>query len=94
MQAEHEAWIDVAMVSFAAAGYRSDHGAYPDSVALLVPEYLPTWPVDVFDGQPLRYARTGDAFTVYSVGVDGVDDGGKITGEDGSDLGWQVGGEE
>jgi hypothetical protein len=38
--------------------------------------YLKEVPVDVFSGKPLIYKRTGDKFTVYSVGEDGNDDGG------------------
>ncbi|MBK8914996.1 MAG: hypothetical protein IPM64_10420 [Phycisphaerales bacterium] len=35
-------------------------------------------PMDAFSGQPLIYRRTGaDTFTLYSVGYDGDDDGGK-----------------
>jgi hypothetical protein len=33
-------------------------------------------PVDPFDGQPLRMKRTNTEFLIYSVGIDGNDDGG------------------
>ena len=84
---------EVAAVAIAVHAFRSEHGSFPESTEALVPYYLGSIPVDGFDGLPLRYSSQGDGFTVYSVGADGVDDGGKITGEDGSDLGWQVGGE-
>jgi hypothetical protein len=40
---------------------------------------------DPFNGEPLRVKRTPDGWTVYSVGGNGVDDGGKLDGR--SDVG-------
>lgn len=34
-------------------------------------------PSDPFDNQPLRYVPKGDKFVIYSVGDNGVDDGGQ-----------------
>ena len=43
----------------------------------LVPEILPSAPIDPMDGKPLRYRRNADGtFLLYSVGADGKDDGG------------------
>ncbi|MCX6928911.1 MAG: hypothetical protein NT154_37725 [Verrucomicrobia bacterium] len=56
------------------------HGRSPGTLAALVPEFLPETPMDFMDGQPLRYRlRTNGSFTLYSVGEDGVDDGGDST---------------
>ena len=42
-----------------------------------MPEFLAAVPLDPVDGQPLRYRRDADGtFTLYSVGENGVDDGG------------------
>jgi len=34
---------------------------------------------DPFSGQPMRYKRTADGYTIYSLGTDGTDDGGNVT---------------
>ena len=53
------------------------HGAYPENLAALVPEFLPETPRDAMDGQPLRYRLKPDgSFLLYSVGEDGEDNGG------------------
>ena len=49
----------------------------PDSLAQLVPDFLPLVPPDPFDGQPLRYKKLARGYVVYSVGPDFTDDGGK-----------------
>jgi hypothetical protein len=58
--------------------HRLKHGSYPESLAALVPEFVPEIPRDLMDGQPLRYARTDEGlFRLWSVGDDGKDNGGK-----------------
>jgi len=57
--------------------YRLRHGQYPDTLAILLPEYLKQLPQDPWDGRPLRYRLKPDgSFTLWSVGIDGKDDGG------------------
>jgi hypothetical protein len=59
--------------------YELDHGQRPDTLAALVPDYLPAVPSDPFaaDGRPIGY-RPHDAQPVlYSVGLDGIDDQGR-----------------
>jgi hypothetical protein len=52
-------------------------GRYPASLSELVPEYMPSLPLDVIDGAPLRYFPTADGkFKLYSIGSNGVDDHG------------------
>jgi len=48
----------------------------PASLDALVPRYLPSVPADPFDARPLRFKRLPQGYTIYSVGRDGVDDGG------------------
>jgi hypothetical protein len=49
----------------------------PASLEALVPEFLPTVPVDYMDGKPVRYRLKAEGnFLLYSVGADGEDDGG------------------
>ncbi len=53
------------------------HGKPAPSLEALVPEFLSEVPIDYMDGKPVRYRPTKDGgFLLYSVGSDGVDDGG------------------
>jgi hypothetical protein len=58
--------------------YGQTHGNWPEDLAALTPDHLATLPVDPYSQQPLVYRATGDDFVLYSVGSDGVDDGGKF----------------
>jgi hypothetical protein len=63
--------------------YEKEHGALPEELAQLVPDYLPRMPKDPFDGKPFRCLRSNvpdlppEAWAVYSIGEDFADDGGK-----------------
>jgi hypothetical protein len=46
-----------------------------------VPQYLTAVPRDPVDGQPLRLARRPDGIVIYSIGLDGKDDGGVVAAE-------------
>ena len=66
------------VTTLALQAYRQDHGAYPPSLAALVPGYLKAVPTDPFAfSGPLRYKLAGTKYALYSVGPDGKDDGGK-----------------
>lgn len=58
--------------------YYRDHDRLPSQWADLVPKYLSKTPQDPFSGQPLRYVLQDDYYLVYSVGRNGVDDGGNV----------------
>jgi hypothetical protein len=55
--------------------YRLEHGSLPETWE---GSGLPPMPTDPWDpeSKPLRYLRTDDGFVLYSVGPNGVDDGG------------------
>ncbi|MEM6334560.1 MAG: hypothetical protein AAF823_14605 [Planctomycetota bacterium] len=59
--------------------YRFEHGRFPQSLAELVPRYIADLPTDRYDGRPLTYRpnHAGSAYTLYAVGNDGHDNGGK-----------------
>jgi hypothetical protein len=59
--------------------WKMKHGRWPESLEQLVPDFLPTVPDDPFTRapEPLKYARDDDHFIVYSVGADGMDEGGR-----------------
>ncbi len=62
--------------------YHTEHGRYPDQLSALTPAYLPAIPVDPFGvNKPLCYKRTGANYLLYSIGPDGVDDGGKASSD-------------
>ena len=57
--------------------FRLAHHAYSDDLAKLIPEFIKALPVDCMDGHNLRYRLNPDGpYLLYSVGLDGIDDGG------------------
>lgn len=56
---------------------RTRNGRGPESLQELVPQYLRRVPSDPFTGRALIYRPQGTNWLLYSVGMDGVDDGGK-----------------
>jgi hypothetical protein len=52
--------------------YRRQYGQYPDSLAALADDET----IDPLGEAPFVYYRDGDDFVLYSIGLDGVDDGG------------------
>jgi hypothetical protein len=72
----------------AAKEYQLRHEAYPASMELLVPEYLPAVPVDRYTTKPLRYVSDGSTLKVYSLGPNGRDDGGPPFTNERDDLGY------
>ena len=77
--AKAEAQRRLIITAIALERYRDKNGSYPKSLADLAPEFLKTPPIDFMDGQPLRYQLNDDGhFILYSVGLDCVDNGGKI----------------
>ena len=57
--------------------YTLRHGQPPDDLGKLVPEFLAKPARDPVDGKPLRYRVAADgSSSLYSVGENGVDDGG------------------
>lgn len=65
-----------ARAALAVERYRLAHGALPETLDDLVPEYLKGVPLDPFAKAPLKYLRKDGGYSVYSVGRDRKDDGG------------------
>ena len=62
--------------------FQLHEGKYPAQLQDLVPNFLATAPLDPMDGKPLRYRLKPDgSFLLYSVGEDGVDNGGDPAGQ-------------
>jgi hypothetical protein len=70
--------------------FHRDHDCYPKTLTELTPKYMTAVPVDPYSksepSQPMRYLRGDDPnlYTLYSIGADGVDDGGALN----DDLYW------
>jgi hypothetical protein len=63
--------------------YQLRHQGLPEQLEALVPEFCGDVPRDPVDGRPLRYRRLSPGeFLLYSVGDNGVDDGGDATPTD------------
>ena len=60
--------------------YRRIHGQPPDALDQLTPDFLGNSPLDPFDGAPLRYRADATGYKVYSIGADGIDQGGDAGG--------------
>ena len=64
--------------------YQSEKSRIPARLDNLVTNYLSKVPPDPFSGRPLIYRRQGTDWLLYSVGPDGVDDGGRSVGRAGA----------
>ncbi|CAN5646182.1 hypothetical protein BH09VER1_BH09VER1_16440 [soil metagenome] len=83
--ASTDAVRQLCITAIAIRRYQLDHeNALPPSLSALVPTYLAKVPLDPMDGKPLHYQPDGAGdYLLYSVGKDGVDDGGNAGGAGG-----------
>lgn len=81
----------LAATSLALALYTIDHGTFPVTLEDLVPKYLPYVPSDPLStsGESLQYRPHERVPILYSVGRNGVDDGGKYK-PDGDDYAFEL----
>ena len=59
---------DSTIVALGLTMYRRQHGSWPTSLEQLVPDFLPSVPLDRFDGKPMKYRLKDGKPIVYSVG--------------------------
>ncbi|MGO8744897.1 MAG: hypothetical protein ACLQNE_02800 [Thermoguttaceae bacterium] len=71
-----EARLGTARLGLALCAYRARHGQFPGTLDDLAPDFIPAVPRDPFDGQAMKFKRTGHGAVVYSIGPDITDDGG------------------
>ncbi len=90
--AERLALTRAARIVVAVEQYERDHDErLPTSIDGLVPMYLAAAPVDPFSGQPLHLVGDARGYTVYSVGRNRRDDGGRDIGQTfGPDVGIRI----
>jgi hypothetical protein len=77
--------FELTQVVLALRAHKARGGAYPDNLDAVAPALGGKVPADRFAGAPLRYARAGDGYMLYSVGPNARDDGGVEPGS-GEDL--------
>jgi hypothetical protein len=70
--------LDATLAVLAAEVFRREQSRWPASWDDLVPSYLPSTPLDMFDGKPVRMAERDGVWFIYSIGVDRTDDHGRI----------------
>jgi hypothetical protein len=90
-----QAYLRCAIAIIAVERYRQANGKWPTGWNEVVAAgLLPETPTDVYDGKPLRIVRKPDGLVVYSIGPDGVDDGGQLKKEVGMiwppDIGFRL----
>jgi hypothetical protein len=75
--AQLQAQRALAVTAIALKRYQLRTGHPPPNLAALTPDFLKAVPLDIFDGEPLRYRiREDGSFLLYSIGKDSVDNGG------------------
>ena len=68
-------------IAFAIGNFQSKYDRLPNSLDELTPEFLDRPPVDPYQDSPLNYICRDGGFMIYSVGPDGVDNGGRLRNE-------------
>ncbi len=87
-QARHEATLNLMQLGLIIEFYRAETETCPDDLGAIGNRVPGGLPLDPFSGQPYMYRRAGDGFVLYSVGVNGIDDGGRYDYGDG-DITWR-----
>jgi hypothetical protein len=74
--------VDLIRVAVAIAGYKAEHGKYPDRLEDLAPAHIPEVPLDRYTDKPLVYKKTDDGYLLYALGPNLKDDGGRRIEDD------------
>jgi hypothetical protein len=83
-----EMQFEITKLGYALAAYRAERGAYPAKLSEMVPKYMTAVPRDVFNNDELHYRVEGDGYLLYSVGMNGQDDGSRGYNDDKTGAGW------
>ncbi len=71
--------VDLVLLGLALAAYHADNGAYPETLAALVPRYCRAIAGDGFTTKPLVFRLEDKGYVLYSAGDNGLDDGGRAS---------------
>jgi hypothetical protein len=78
LELARRAEFELLRAAMAVGVHQRRSGSAPSSLAELVPELLSSLPPDPYaDGEPVRLARDGQHWWLYSIGPDRVDQGGR-----------------
>lgn len=76
--------VEATQTIIAVIRYKQGEGSFPEGLEQLKQAgFIEQIPLDSFSNQPLVYERTDEGFKLYSVGLNFVDDGGKVHHKDG-----------
>lgn len=76
--AERASFLSQARLACALERYRLAHRTYPERLEALVPAFLAQVPRDSVEARAFVYARTEKGYRLYSLGLDGKDEGGRM----------------
>lgn len=77
--AKTQASVRQAMTACALQRYQMMNGSYPEDLSALAPEFIKEVALDPVTGERMQYRRDSRSdFLLYSVGWNGVDEGGKV----------------
>ena len=89
----HKAERRLLITALAIRAYEDERGKLPYDLGQLVPQFLQQVPLDPFDRDPmdreqgaLRYQLTDQGYQLYSVGQNGIDEGGQTPLVDANDF--------
>ncbi|MDG1810170.1 MAG: hypothetical protein P8I27_19925 [Pirellulaceae bacterium] len=68
-------------IAFAISSYRSKYHAHPAKLTTLVPEFLEAVKPSPSGSEEIQYRFNESGFMVYSIGSDGIDNGGRLSSE-------------
>jgi mRNA-degrading endonuclease RelE of RelBE toxin-antitoxin system len=75
--------VNATLAIIATLRYKQKTGNYPDSLnELLTAGYIKQLPMDAFSNKPLVYKKENNNFTLYGVGHNFTDDGGRVYRDD------------
>jgi hypothetical protein len=84
---QYETRREMTIAAIAIKRFEIRHSLLPPDLSALLPEFLSELPRDYMNGKPLRYKLNPDGtFLLYSVGEDGIDNGGDPTHREGGRI--------
>jgi hypothetical protein len=78
LTAETLAIVRCTTAAIAVERYRLQKGTLPDSLDAIYPQYVKSIPLDPFTARPLLFIQDGDSYTIYSAGLNRMDDKGAV----------------
>lgn len=76
-ESQATARLDLMRIAFAAKLHRLETGSFPKSPGVLAPKHFKSLAQDAQSGRPFHYELDKGVVTIYGVGRNGIDDGGR-----------------